>query len=417
MRLCNVERAQQLMARDSIDGLIAHNPINQYYLSNYWGLFNTAGGYDGAYLSLLPARDTQAAALIIPALELRRLETMGGTWLPSVFSYFTDADNQLEHFTDGTPKGQPYSGWQPAPDSGADDFTELENSWVSIVQQYGQQMSPNAFWALARAIKHAELEHATLAVDDPRIAQWLSDCQLSNLTVLYRPELFNEVRLQKTPDELAVMSQAALINERSLLAAAHNLQEGMSWAEVESIYMTEMAKQGGRGVYLMCGLGELPAGKIRRGEPILMDALGQYQHYHGDFGRCVVVGEPSIKHRHYHQAICAGWETAQTLLKPGIDCSVISSKVGDAVRKAGIQHFRDPIVHSVGLEHTDDPKPYGVMPQTKYDQTLIENMVVNVDLPHTEIAWGSVHMEDTVAITSDGFKRLSQASFDMIICD
>jgi len=57
------------------------------------------------------------------------------------------------------------------------------------------------------------------------------------------------------------------------------------------------------------------------------------------------------------------------------------------------------------------------MPQTKYDQTLIENMVVNVDLPHTEIAWGSVHMEDTVAITSDGFKRLSQASFDMIICD
>ena len=37
------------MARDKVDGLVAHLPINQYYLSNYWGVFNSPGGYDGAY--------------------------------------------------------------------------------------------------------------------------------------------------------------------------------------------------------------------------------------------------------------------------------------------------------------------------------------------------------------------------------
>jgi Xaa-Pro aminopeptidase len=417
MRLCNVERAQQLMARDNIDGLIAHNPINQYYLSNYWGLFNTAGGYDGAYMSLLSAKDLEAAALIIPALELRRLETTEGTWMPSIYSYFTEADDKLEPFPDGTPRGQHYSGWQPAKDSPANEFTELENSWMAIVDKFGQQMSPNAFWALSRAIKQAGLEKATLAVDDPRLIQWLSDCQLDNLTLVYRPQLFNEIRLQKTPDELAIMTQAAIINERALLKAANSMHEGISWAQVQTTYMSEMANQGGRGVYVMCGLGELPAGKIRRGEPVMMDALGQYRRYHGDFGRCVVVGEPSEKHRRYHQAICAGWETAQSLLKPGIRYSELSKKVGDAVRLAGIKTFRNPIVHSVGLEHTDDPKPAGVMPQTKDDQTLMENMVVNVDLPHTEIAWGSVHMEDTVVITADGYQRLSQAPLDLIVCE
>lgn len=45
--LLNLDRAREIMAREEIDGLIAQLPINVYYLSDYWGLFNTAGGYEG----------------------------------------------------------------------------------------------------------------------------------------------------------------------------------------------------------------------------------------------------------------------------------------------------------------------------------------------------------------------------------
>lgn len=131
----------------------------------------------------------------------------------------------------------------------------------------------------------------------------------------------------------------------------------------------------------------------------------------------MVVGGASQKHRRYHQAICAGWELAQEIMKPGISYSELSTKVGAAVQKAGIKDFRDPVVHGLGLEHTDDPKPEGVMPQTKGDQTLQKDMVINIDLPHTEVGWGSVHMEDTVIITDNGFRRLSQASMDLIEVD
>jgi Xaa-Pro aminopeptidase len=141
----------------------------------------------------------------------------------------------------------------------------------------------------------------------------------------------------------------------------------------------------------------------------MFDALGTFAHYHGDFGRCAVVGEPTAEHRARHRAICAGWETAQEVLRPGSRYSEISRRVGTAVRAAGLRGFRDPIVHGLGLEHTDDPKPACVQPQDKPDQVLRENMVVNVDLPHTEIGWGSVHMEDTVRISADGCERLGIA--------
>ena len=61
--LLNLDRARETLDRENLDGLIAQLPINVYYLSDYWGLFNTAGGYDAAYLAVLP-RDERQAALI-----------------------------------------------------------------------------------------------------------------------------------------------------------------------------------------------------------------------------------------------------------------------------------------------------------------------------------------------------------------
>lgn len=406
--LLNKGRAGEILERENLAGLIAQLPINQYYVSDYWGLFNTPGGYDAAYFSVLPRDDDAPAALVMPALEIRRLESTGGTWMPNVFAHSSPAADAI--LADGTPRGSDYSGWPAAEDV---ELTDLEQRWIDIVKKLGSQMSPDAFWALTRAVKAAGLERSRLATDDPRITGWLAQCGLADVECVYRPDLFNEIRLIKTDAELELLREAARINETSLLAAVAAMREGASWMDLENTYMIEMARQGGRGVYLMCGVGELPGGCIRKNEPVLFDALGKFRGYHGDFGRCAVLGEATSKHRQRHRAICTGWEVAQDYLRPGIRYSELASAVGDAVRGEGFRGFRDPVVHSLGLEHTDDPKPPGVQPQTKPDQTLAKGMVVNVDMPHTEIGWGSVHMEDTVVISADGCERLSSAGFDL----
>lgn len=408
--LLNRSRAQDILERERLDGLIAQTPINVYYLSDYWGIFNTAGGYDGAYIAVLPRDDREPAGLVIPALEVRRLETTGGTWMPNLFAHSSAHEGETAALPDGTPKGADYLGWPIRADT---MLNELEQRWVDIVCRLGAQTSPDAFWATARAIRAAGLKTAHVATDDARMAGWLAGCGLDALRCDYRPDLFNEIRLVKSDAEIEIMRRAAEINEAALLAAADGMREDDTWSEIEDRYMAEMARRGGRGVYLMCGVGELPAGHVRRGEPILFDALGQYRHYHGDFGRCAVVGEPSAEHRRRHRAICVGWEVAQSFLAPGVRYSDLARTVGDAVRRDGFDGFRDPVVHSVGLEHTDDPKPWGVQPQTKRDQVLRPGMIVNVDMPHTEIGWGSVHMEDTVLITEDGCERLSSADFSI----
>jgi Xaa-Pro dipeptidase len=410
--LLNRDRAIEIMQREKLDGLIAQLPINLYYLSGYWGLFNTPIGYDGSYFAVLP-RDTSApASLVVPALEIRRIETMGGTWMENLFAYSGPADDiaDSELFADDTPRGVDYSGWPVVPDGA---FSDLEKRWLKITQRLGAQMSATAIWALIRGLKAAGLENARLGVDDHRLGSWLGNCGFGACTVNYCPELFNEIRLVKTEAEIDLLRSAAGINEIALLTTIDAMYVGATWGELENEYMMTMASQGGRGVYLMCGVGELPYGEIRRGEPVLFDALGQYQHYHGDFGRCGVVGEPTDKHLQRHRCLLAGWDAAQEMLKPGVRYSELSTAVGQAVRSAGIAEFRDPIVHSVGLEHTDDPKPFGVQPQSKPDQILQTNMVVNVDMPHSEIGWGSVHMEDTVRITADGFERMGNADFSL----
>lgn len=406
--LLNAERARDIMNRDNLDGLIAQLPINVYYLSDYWGLFNTPGGYDAAYFAVFPRAMDQPATLILPALEMRRVESKG-TWMPNVLTYSSPADDAV--FEDGTPRGTDYVGWSAR--EGV-ELGELERRWVEIVMRLGRETSPDAMWALVRGIMAAGLDRGRLATDDTRITHWLAARSLKQLECVYQPQLFNEIRLVKSAAELQLLTRAARINEQSLLTAARALHEDATWDELENIYMMEMARQGGRGVYLTCGVGELPAGQARRGEPIMFDALGWAHRYHGDFGRCAVIGEPSPQHRARHQAICVGWEVAQEILKPGIRYSELSQAVGDAVRREGFAGFRDPVVHSLGLEHTDDPKLPGVQPQTKPDQTLQANMVVNVDMPHTEIGWGSVHMEDTVRITADGCERLGTADFSMV---
>jgi Xaa-Pro aminopeptidase len=405
--LLNRSRANDIMQRENLDGVVAQLPINVYYLSDYWGLFNTAGGYDAAYFAVLPRNEAEPAGLVVPALEVRRIETRGA-WMPNIFGHSVPEANRV--LADGTAGGATYAGW-PARAGAA--LGDLEQRWIDIVARLGNDMSADAFWAVARALKAAGLERGRIATDEPRLAGWLATCGLSEITVEYRVDLFNEIRLLKTEAELELLRKAAVANEKGLLTAVASIREGITWHELENVYMISMAEQGARGVYLNCGVGELPGGKIRRNEPVMFDALGHYEHYHGDFGRCAILGEPSAEHQQRHAAICKGWDAAQDYLKPGVGYGELARAVGDVVRREGFKGFRDPVVHSLGLEHTDDPKAAGVQPQDKPDQVLQKSMVINVDMPHTEIGWGSVHMEDTVVITDDGCERLATADFSL----
>ena len=102
------------------------------------------------------------------------------------------------------------------------------------------------------------------------------------------------------------------------------------------------------------------------------------------------------------------------MLKPGVRFSQLASVAVDAVRRNGLPEFVYATPHLLGLEHTDEARPAGTQQGMTDDVVLEAGMVLNIDMPFTEIGWGSVHIEDTVHITADGYEALTSSDFDII---
>ncbi len=395
------------MALEQIDGLIACLPINVYYLSGYWGLLMSAERFDASFFAVLPNSEEHPAALVLPSMELRRLVAQGGSWMPETF-IFTRPGDEHDHIA---VEGLPYDGWPIRQDA---ELTSLEKRGIEATRSQVGRTSGNARGALARAVRAAGLERAHVISDDARVAGWLESAGLTQMQCREDANVFNRIRLVKTEAELKLMRKAALINEASARESAAAFRDGADWPEIESVYAAAMAAEGARASYLMCGAGGPRNGRLQPGEPMFIDALGTYAQYHGDFGRCVVIGEADKLTRQRHAALVAGWHAAAEFLRPGVRYSELAEAAVSAVRAAGMPEFVYATPHSLGLEHTDDPKIVGGQQGMTTDIMLEEDMVLNVDMPFTEIGWGSVHIEDTVQITASGFETLTSDDLDII---
>ncbi len=398
--LLNRSRAYQVMDERGLDGLIAQLPINVYYLTDYWSDVMEAG-FDCACWGLLPRRDNAPAALVIMALETRHLPSTS-TWVPNIVTYTGEPPAGGLATAGG---GTPYAGW---PTRANAPLSPLAEQWVANVARWCSEPAGNALTALGRAIRDAELERGVIGVDDERALHWMGKAGTPQVTPVYAREAFNEIRLIKTDAELALLQRAATCNQNAVVEAMDAVRTGATWEELRAVYMQAMARQGGRGVYLACGVGGLPHGEIVAGEPVMFDGLGKFGQYHGDFGRSLVVGEPSAELDARVRALQAGWEATREMIRPGVSYQQLTQTAHATVKAAGFNgDFRMPVPHSLGLEHTDDPRSVLLPVGSKPDRVLEENMVLNVDMPHTEIGWGSIHLEDTVRVTADGCEPLT----------
>ena len=405
--LLNLPRAREIMAQEQVDGLIACLPINVYYLSGYWGLLMSAERFDASFFAVLPRSEERPAALVLPSMELRRLVAQGGSWMPETFIFTRPDDENDQIAVDGIP----YGGWPIRQNA---ELTALEKRGIEATRAQVGRTSGNARGALARAVRAAGLERAHVISDDARVAGWFESAGLSEIRCREDANVFNRIRLVKTEAELTLMRKAASINEAAGREAAAAFRDGAEWQEIESVFAAAMAAAGARASYFMCGAGGPRSGRLRRGEPMFIDALGTYAQYHGDFGRCVVIGEADDLTRQRHAALVAGWHAAAEWLRPGVRFSELADGVVSAVKAAGLPEFVYATPHSLGLEHTDDPKIVGGQQGMTTDIMLEENVVLNIDMPFTEIGWGSVHIEDTVRITSSGFESLTSDDLDII---
>ena len=413
----NKPRAYQVLEEENIDGLIALNPVNVYYLTNTWSI--------GAKMRRQ-----------YPALATFARDPSQPSFLITTTSHLWDVSNRRSE----VPEVMPYTGpanWEDYIGADAEqmkiepqarergyafnadaELSPREQGWADIQAKYSS-VAPSEHWALARALKESGLAKGRLAIDDTRIRDLLEMIGAADdITFVPGDNIFRKIRYIKSPVEIDLMRIGGQKNAAAALATIRAIEEGMKFEDIERRFMTEAAAHGNQISFIIAGitLGLLPHEEVKRGQAILVDAVSHFRQYHGDFARTVVAGDPPKDVADRNRANQIGREAAFEIVKPGVKYSEIRAIGFDAMKKAGMPE--EAIIvnpHSVGLQHTDQPYrddvPYPVAP----DIELAPGMTITIDLPYIEVGWGAGHNEDLILITETGYEILNTEEEPLVV--
>ncbi len=418
--LVNKPRAYAVMEEHKIDGLVALNPINVYYLSNTIALGHKFRSEYPAFATF-PRDPKQPTFLIAGASqglemgngerEVPELIVMGGAANWQDYVNATPAQMKVE------PKMPAGVGYR-FPTRTDVTFTKREEVWIAAQKKVVAQSAPGPAWALVKALKESGLTKGTLAVDDMRIAYLLDEIGFTGVKCVPGDKIFQKIRMVKSDAEIALMRVAGRNNAVASMNTIKAIEKGMTFDEIDRRFRTECAALGSDVSSFIAGVSSalLPDGVVVPGKPFLIDAVSHFRQYHGDFGRAIVVGEPSKETMDREKAHKLGRDAVFAAIKPSMKFSDLNRIARETQVKAGLP---DRVVitatHSVGLQHDDNPSRLDVPYSVPIDHVLEENMCLTVDLANVEIGWGASHHEDMFRVTKTGFENLGPPGDPLVI--
>ncbi len=392
----NLPRAREMMERNGVDGLVLGDPINVFHTIGHWPFQGrTRPGSPPNIFVLLNRNPDIPPTLVIPRF----------------YYYFTVVDagftTDRPVYLFGDPGDDPRQFFPDRGEAALDAVEIYRHARLEAsLAQHGQTDGMGK--ALALAMRDLGLAKGVVGYDYAAIPGWL-DRQDLDVTWRQADDLLRFIRLVKSPLEISLMRRASAVNIGAAHAMMASAREGMSYRELRRRFFTEAAARGGEGATLSVDRisNELADRRLRDGQALMIDAVSRTNHYHGDYGRTLFLGEPSKPLRRAVEAMTVGWEAVRAAVKPGVRYTEVVAIGSEAVRKAGYKYKIAFTPHSVGLMHTDEPIRWTDGVPGKADLVLEKNMIISVDCPVMETGLGgSAHLEDLTLITSDGGEQI-----------
>ena len=397
--LLNLPRAREVMARRGLDGLVLLRAQNVYQAAAFWPLTDRMG-YPPSCAVVLPRAANRRPVLVMPQFTFYYIYSDGGvrSYLDHVL-YAPQGALQVFHATD------------------PDALSAKERRRLADLAPLARSLQADFTTALRLAIREAGLEGGVLGVDDELGAALVTAAETRNDTRPAQQDVAF-IRMVKSPLEIRMMRAAATRNVEAALAAVRGLRAGMTLRELRQRYFTEVTQRGMTPLFMVVDKSSVPTfdDELRDGQGVLIDCVSHFHNYHGDFGRTVVLGEPSRAMRRATDAMRFAWSEIRAQLRPGLTDVDIRRIGAEALRKGGYTTNIAFTPHSVGLQHSDAPlRTDGVIPAPQ-GFTLEPGMVLSVDCPlFEEGVGGSAHLEDLTLITADGGERIHPDSDSVLV--
>jgi Xaa-Pro aminopeptidase len=284
-------------------------------------------------------------------------------------------------------------------------LSERDRFQLALAAEFADKPAASALHAVKRALVAAGLAKGRIGFDDARVIPWMKDVGLPGVAGVDASDIFKEVRMVKSANEIALLRECSRRCESALDAAIASLHVGQAIADVEIEYRKRIGALGGDTRWLIINQDGLNSGRIERDKVIKIDSVGDYLGYVGDIGRSIVVGNPSDETAGRNEANAKALAAAYAAIRPGMPFEQVSKIVADVMRQEGYNGFA--AAHNVGMDHTDQPNSLANPARRPAPLAFAEGTVFTIDVPYLEIGYGSSHVEDMMVCTKTGAVPLS----------
>ncbi|MDV3223127.1 Xaa-Pro peptidase family protein [Intrasporangium sp.] len=275
----------------------------------------------------------------------------------------------------------------------------------------------------AHALALAGLPPGPMAFSDTTTALHLFQLRDAGATD-QRPAwpIVRELRMRKTPEELAELRAAGAAIDRVHSRIAEWLRPGRTEREVGSDIAAAIVEEGHAAAeFVIVGSG--PNGSsphhalsdrvIERGDVVVVDIGGPLPSgYCSDSTRTYAVGrapEPDVASA--YAALQASHQAAVDAVRPGVTCQDVDRAARRVLVEAGLgDHFIHRTGHGIGLDVHEEPYIVegNVLPLESGMTFSIEPCIV------FQGRWGA-RIEDIVAVTADGAERFNNRPRDLVV--
>ena len=245
--------------------------------------------------------------------------------------------------------------------------------------------------------------------------------QFTNVKLIPTHNIIENIRIIKTPEELAVMQVAADIADYAFTEILNYIKPGVKEIDVanelERLMRAEGATSSSFDIIVASGYrGALPHGVasekvIKSGELVTMDFGALYQGYCSDITRTIAVGEISDELTEIYDTVLQAQLLGVSGIKAGMSGKEADALTRDYITEKGYgEYFGHSTGHGLGLEVHENPR------LASSEETILEeNMVVTVEPGIYVPDVGGCRIEDDIVVTKEGNKRLTHSDKELII--
>ncbi len=381
MRRERFARLQEQLDSQGVDGLVL--------------LGSSSVGY--ATGAAEPGQDGDRAALFRAVAVVVK-----GDWAPHLYTIYTDG------VPDDLPADHVHGPLFPDLDDGVEQFA------AAISSHFG----PRA---------RIGIDHQTHPV-----LRALADVEWVDAADLVSP-----AKLLKTPDEIACIRNAQLLNEQAMADTRESLRPGTRQIDLSATFLRRVFELGASanaidpiwqvmaptlelGPWTLHGDLAYPTVTsdrfLRDGDIIWVDAGITWQGYASDYGRTWITGTnpvPNTKQHKQFQRWRAVVDAALDILKPGVS----ARQLGEAAIEANggarpwIDHFY--LAHGIGVDSAEMPL-IGTDLGERFDERMImkPGMVAVFEPVIWDDGAAGYRSEDIVAVTDTGWVKLSGSTYE-----